>query len=492
MSVDHGREGGIVEAKGSVDENLDLDQRQEQRLGCATIFGDVLRKMTISTPSAPLWHSWAPVTPPEYGSDTGLPQELVDRIIDYLVHDPDALKKCALISRDFLRSCRVRIFRRITLDHLLRRVGNVEAHEILSKAPHVIRYIQKLRLGGYNGGSWRMVNPNIFRALDVILGKSGRSGPPSLRKVSLRGFRWQDTSPETQGALERLLSCESLVHISLRDIHCPETVFGLFPPGLKSLKLGNVHIHMYPDAKQKPAESSVNTKAKNHLESFIFRSLTFGSDSVRAIDKFFATRTEWAFDITRLTTLGFYFEDSRERKVLQTLTQDASMSLEHLCIGFESYLQFERIDFERFPKLQSICVYVTHMIYLNNFANVVTWIVESFERLTSRTGIRWLGIQSDASLEEVGDRLQCDDSLWRRMDRTLTNNHIVYRSFLVKFRVRGCREDCDGFVNHLQSKLPMLFHADMVRVEFGPASNGRCEASDRLWNMNVIYWPSPF
>ncbi len=323
-----------MEAKGSVDEDQRPEERHDQRLGRATIFGDVLRKMRMSTPSASLWHSWPPVAPPESGSDTGLPQELVDRIIDFLVHDPDALKKCALISRDFLHSCRVRIFRRITLDHLLRRVGNVEAHEILSKAPHVIHYIQKLRLGGYNGGSWRMVNPNVFRPLDVILGKSGRSGPPSLRKVSLRGFRWQDTSPETQGALERLLSCESLIHISLRDMHCPETVFGLFPPGLKSLKLGNVHIHMHLAAKQKPAESSANTKPKNHLESFIFRSLTFGSDSVEAIGTFFATRTEWAFDITRLKILGFYFEDSRERKVLRTLTQDTSMSLEHLCIGF--------------------------------------------------------------------------------------------------------------------------------------------------------------
>lgn len=337
-AVDHGREGGIVEVKGSIDKSLDLNQRPEerhdQRLRCTITFGDILRKMRISNPSALLWHGSAPVAPPEYGSDTGLPQELVDRIIDYLAHDPVALKKCALISRDFLHSCRVRIFRRITLDHLLRRVDNVDAHEILSKAPHVIRYIQKLRLGGYNGGSWRMVNPNIFRPLDVILGKSGRCGPPSLRKVSLRGFRWQDTSAETQGALEKLLACESLVHISLRDIHCPETVFGLFPPSLKSLKLGNVHIHMYPAATEKPAESSANMKPKNNLESLIFRSLTFGSESVRAIDRFFSTRTEWALDITHLKTLGFYFEDSRERKVLQTLTQDASMSLEHLCIGF--------------------------------------------------------------------------------------------------------------------------------------------------------------
>lgn len=136
------------------------------------------------------------------------------------------------------------------------------------------------------------------------------------------------------------------------------------------------------------------------------------------------------------------------------------------------------------------------MIYLNNFENVIIWIVESFERLSSRTGIRRLGIQSDASLEEVGNRLQCDDALWRRMDRTLTRHHIVYGSFLVKFRVRGCREGTDGFVNYLQSKLPMLCHADMVRVEFAPG-NGLCaSASDWLWNTDIChdqaYWPNPF
>jgi len=168
------------------------------------------------------------------------------------------------------------------------------------------------------------------------------------------------------------------------------------------------------------------------------------------------------------------------------------MSLEHLCIGFESYLQFERIDFGQFPKLQSVCVYVTHMIYLNNFATVITWIVESFERLSSRTDIQWLGIQSDASLKEVSDRLHCDDALWRRMDKTLTNDHIVYQSFFVKFRFRDCREETDGFVNYLQSKLPMLFRADMVRVE----ASASASALDKFWNTNTlhgqVYWPNPF
>jgi len=80
-----------------------------------------------------------------------IPQDIIDNIVAYLSHDPDSLRKCALVSHSFLSPSRRGLFSSIRVPSRRRPPPSLEhVQNLLSANPEIFNFIQKLnfsRLG---------------------------------------------------------------------------------------------------------------------------------------------------------------------------------------------------------------------------------------------------------------------------------------------------------------------------------------------------------
>lgn len=189
------------------------------------------------------------------------PQELIDYTVDYLYDDPTSLKSCALVSRPFLPSTRMHLFRRVTLsptpiysegvrvygkaDSIERRFEKVRGrcqrlYSILLASPRVAQYVRELTIvdargfPGMEPTGWIRVEEKLPLILTMF------------DHVEILAFEniaeWESHPPELRDAIRNLLRVPSLRHLSLRkngfsSISDMATLLSDISPHLKYLEI---------------------------------------------------------------------------------------------------------------------------------------------------------------------------------------------------------------------------------------------------------------
>lgn len=133
--------------------------------------------VSVSTPKYLNYCSYTQIT-------TYIPPELIDKIIDHLEDDKDALLMCSLVCRLFYPRTRVRLFRAISITDRNRKVSLLHG----SSSKNVLQYIQGIKLDW----STDYVNP----ASDLLVPKftTFLLSLTNLTSLSLSAIRLRDPS----------------------------------------------------------------------------------------------------------------------------------------------------------------------------------------------------------------------------------------------------------------------------------------------------------
>ncbi|KAF9474351.1 hypothetical protein BDN70DRAFT_908536 [Pholiota conissans] len=159
-----------------------------------------------------------------------LPQELIESIIDELGHEDDteALKQCSLVSRAFVYQSQRYLFRAIDLDRRLPRKKYYQRfHRLIGTRPHIGEHVRELRLGD-NG-------EDDFDGSDVSWISSTKTLPHSLQLLPrLESFSltfnseltpWKSLPADLRSSIGRLFRLPTLHTVALEFITA-------FPPQL--------------------------------------------------------------------------------------------------------------------------------------------------------------------------------------------------------------------------------------------------------------------
>ncbi|KAM6503514.1 hypothetical protein JOM56_000457 [Amanita muscaria] len=211
------------------------------------------------------------------------PQEVFDEIIS----QTSTLKSCSLVCRSFRRSAQKILFnstvqvvnltyRDYDSDDYRNQYETIGPSEpiilvlIVKHAPHLIEYIQELRICCF-GEMYPAFDDSGITDLANALGVFSRKGeyPINLRSLSLRldEGRWDQIDPCLEQALVLLMSAYSLRHIFLHRISdCPAKLFQNLPPLLKHLSLTNVTFSSLPSTRQElPKPESLTIRGSDQL-----------------------------------------------------------------------------------------------------------------------------------------------------------------------------------------------------------------------------------
>ncbi|RDB16400.1 hypothetical protein Hypma_002963 [Hypsizygus marmoreus] len=172
---------------------------------------------------------------------TELPQEIIDKIIDNLWKDDQALKRCALASSVLRPKSQKRLFSFITLD---KSQSCDRLLPLLTENPTLCTYIHDITLmiDQETDPQWLGVNKNLSCILDMLT---------SLRSCSLsmgNEIDWEDIHSHTTAALFRVFALPSLASIEILGLYgIPETFFDI-PNVLEQLVLQSVAFTRTSDA----------------------------------------------------------------------------------------------------------------------------------------------------------------------------------------------------------------------------------------------------
>ena len=162
-----------------------------------------------------------------------VPPEIVDQIIDYFHNDPNTLKACSLVAREWIPSARLHLFAKLSFSSAR---DESRFKELVSSSPNLLHHCQELTAGvtdnfGLASGS----TPHFTRCLPMLRKHVDRFS--SLRTLRVRG------SPSRPKNFFKFLVeiSDKITTITftggnLRSRHDLWTVLRLFP------NLRNVHV----------------------------------------------------------------------------------------------------------------------------------------------------------------------------------------------------------------------------------------------------------
>ena len=118
-----------------------------------------------------------------------LPQELLDVIIDFVPQNTH-IKKCALVSKRWVRRCQERLFEQLTLS------SKVMDGPVAENQPLLFSYVRRLTLMGIWPSVWR--NPNFEQHMSCFSG-SGSFDRDNAKPCRVHTLKLMDSSVDLDG-----------------------------------------------------------------------------------------------------------------------------------------------------------------------------------------------------------------------------------------------------------------------------------------------------
>ncbi|KIL64179.1 hypothetical protein M378DRAFT_639113 [Amanita muscaria Koide BX008] len=420
---------------------------------------NLLLPTTMSTPT---------LTPVQLNEMTSpvLPQEVLDEIISKLADETSTLKSCSLVCRPLRRSAQKILFGSIVVvlvdDNGPSQPINLVL--IVEHAPHLIEYIQKLRI------SFHLPSDVDGKITDLanasgIFSRKGESLPINLRSLCLHNVAWQFIPPGLQDALVLLMTVHSLRAITLDHISdCPANLVQNLPPLLEHLTLKDTTFWSLPTTR----------KELPKLESLTIRARYILMDAYTGLDQFPGDSMQCIVNMSRLKTFQWDRCDTHTMPVVERFLRPASNSLEHLTLE-QLYIEEKDsmpFDLNQLPQLTEITI--SHVCYtykrrpLARIPRAIIWIITTMKNISHRNMIQNLSFRL-----EFGQMIQMVNfdsvmkDVWQELDAICSIPQLASsKSFRgITFSIQSTALNCDAFSDLVQNKLPVTKQASKLHIK---------------------------
>jgi hypothetical protein len=253
-----------------------------------------------------------------------LPPELTDRIIDHLHNSFPDLRACALVCRNWVKSCRFHLFYHVHLDVFYpsqyRRL-----YDIVCRSPSIAFHIRELELSVTSYHDHISTDLEDVRILSLLL-----QSFVELRKLELhpQAVDWNWFTPDMKKSLAGILDLPSLVHFETNVTYFSslEQFTALIRPHLKRLKVGTRWLIYTPITQAVGKQDVMERRQSSRLEELILH-----------LEQHYVAFIEWLLgpqciiDLSSLRTLEAKY-NFRTEGITTKLVTRLGASLEHLSI----------------------------------------------------------------------------------------------------------------------------------------------------------------
>ncbi|KAJ7486601.1 hypothetical protein FB451DRAFT_1553881 [Mycena latifolia] len=192
-------------------------------------------------------------------NDQRMPPELVELILGHLRYDPETLRRAALVSTEWLPIARAYLFARISLpapESGTTRTACSALYAVLSKSPHIARYIQHVTITGPywiqfpTSRNWIFTDETLPLLLDILLASSRAQS----FHMHLVDQPWGELPMPLQTATQSLVNLPTMLAVDFTAVAALDVAIFKDCRALKRLKFSGIE-HISHRASDSPADA---------------------------------------------------------------------------------------------------------------------------------------------------------------------------------------------------------------------------------------------
>ncbi|RDB26581.1 hypothetical protein Hypma_005656 [Hypsizygus marmoreus] len=429
-----------------------------------------------------------------------LPLEIVDAIIDELHDDPDSLKHCSLVSRQFVSRSQKHLFSFIEFVFPKK---PMRAHhpaqrmlDIFRNNPGLARNVNHLHLKSYFEGFWderaqeycRVADetlPGLFICLNVLQTFSidGAWGLTNSRDLTDKRHL-NDISPHLTSALFQMFRSTDVADITIENItNFPLGHIASTCPHLKRLSIGDID-SFYPldDAiiygSHLTFEDNVHEKLALSTPGRLM-TLQIDDRSVHAMEKLYAYTMlpHSHLTLSHVRELTLHGHKLSMREVAATVITDAASSLEEFSWDHNYHVVFADFRYEpiNFGKTTRLRILRFAFVHDARFEPIqLFWVSQVLTATRGHNNLEEIILVLNVDLDDVHDDQWRECTEWApSFDSLLTSpgfDHLRRVSFFIHFTEVDLEGPLpmDEYVTineRLEQRLPRLQEAGLLTVQ---------------------------